>query len=98
MLECSSQTSLVDSVTQTNSEELCPPGERTFHDEHRAHNLLNGFSKLYKNQEFVDVILCVEKTEFPCHRNVLAVSSPYFMAMFSGNLAESNKVLHLMNS
>lgn len=91
-MECSSQTSLVDSVTQT-SEDLCPfGGEHTFHDGHRACNLLSGFSKLYKNQEFVDVVLHVETAEFPCHKNVLAVSSPYFMAMFSGSLAESQQV------
>ena len=85
------QTSLVDSVTQT-SEEFTPLGEHIFHDDMRASNLLTGFSKLYKNQEFVDVVLCVGSTEFPCHRNVLAISSPYFMAMFSGGLAESQQV------
>ena len=91
MTDDCNQTSLVDSVTQT-SEEFTPPGEHIFHDDMRASNLLTGFSKLYKNQEFVDVVLCVGSAEFPCHRNVLAVSSPYFMAMFSGSLAESQQV------
>ncbi|XP_076435308.1 kelch repeat and BTB domain-containing protein 8-like [Babylonia areolata] len=89
MADCN-QTSLVDSVTQT-SEEFTPPGEHIFHDDMRASNLLTGFSKLYKNQEFVDMVLCVGSAEFPCHRNVLAVSSPYFMAMFSSKLAESQQ-------
>ncbi|KAK3096186.1 hypothetical protein FSP39_024171 [Pinctada imbricata] len=66
------------------------PDDR-FVDEDRSMKLLQGFSKLYKDQEFVDVTLCVEDTEFPCHKNVLAVSSPFFMAMFSSNLAESQQ-------
>ena len=36
----------------------------------------------------MDVTLCVDQSEFPCHKSVLAASSPYFMAMFSTNLAE----------
>ena len=40
---------------------------------------------------FTDAILCVDQEEFPCHRNVLAVSSPYFRAMFSSDLKESKE-------
>ena len=65
--------------------------DHRFIDKERALNLLQGFSKLYKEQEFVDVTLCVEDVEFPCHKNVLAISSPFFMAMFSTNMAESQQ-------
>lgn len=37
---------------------------------------------------FTDAVLSVEHEEFPCHRNVLAASSPYFKAMFTCNLSE----------
>lgn len=38
-----------------------------------------------------DCIICVGKKEYKCHKNVLAVSSPYFRAMFSSNLKESRQ-------
>ncbi|CAL1544804.1 unnamed protein product [Lymnaea stagnalis] len=40
---------------------------------------------------FTDAILCVGQEEFPCHKNVLAVSSPYFQAMFTSDLKESRE-------
>ncbi|XP_035676613.1 kelch-like protein 6 isoform X1 [Branchiostoma floridae] len=39
----------------------------------------------------VDVTLCVEGKEIPCHRVVLSACSNYFQAMFSGNHSESKK-------
>ena len=38
-----------------------------------------------------DVLLCVENREIPAHRVILAASSPYFKAMFLGNLSESKQ-------
>lgn len=54
-------------------------------------NLLRGFSKLYKEREFVDITLVVDNREFYCHKNVLAISSPFFMALFSTDMSESNQ-------
>ncbi|BFZ14222.1 hypothetical protein BsWGS_17260 [Bradybaena similaris] len=69
--------------------ETSTQGDDMYQDVARASNLLTGFSQLYKNKQFVDVTLRVEGTDFPCHKNVLAASSPYFLVMFSTNMAES---------
>jgi hypothetical protein len=55
---------------------------------------MEGLAKLYETKHLVDVTLCVGSKEFLCHKNVLAISSPYFMAMFSHNMLENvqNKV------
>lgn len=52
---------------------------------------MRGFSKLYKDREFVDITLAVDEKEFFCHKNVLAISSPFFMALFSTNMSESHQ-------
>ncbi len=62
-----------------------------FVDPDRASSLLRGFSALYENKQFVDIILKVNDHEFPCHKNVLAVSSPFFNTMFTTDLAESSQ-------
>ncbi|XP_035685626.1 kelch-like protein 24 [Branchiostoma floridae] len=41
-----------------------------------------------KNGEFLDVVVQVEGSEFPCHRAVLACT-PYFKTMLSSNFTES---------
>jgi hypothetical protein len=65
--------------------------ENKFLDHEWGTNLLKGFSKLYKDQEFVDITLVVDGREFFCHKNVLAISSPFFMALFSTSMSESQK-------
>ena len=65
---------------------------RKFCDEaDRSQTMLNGFARLYEKNLFTDVILCAGRREFPCHKNVLAISSPYFMAMFTNDMAEKNQ-------
>ncbi|CAG5133354.1 unnamed protein product [Candidula unifasciata] len=79
-------------MTDTNISpisETSTQGDDVYQDVARASNLLTGFSQLYKNKQFVDVTLRVEETDFPCHKNVLAASSPYFLVMFSTSLVES---------
>ena len=81
-----------DQQAGSPSEDSSPsPNEDKFTDKDRATFLLKGFSRLYKHQEFVDVTLCVDGREFPCHKNVLAVSSPFFEAMFSTSMVESQQ-------
>lgn len=53
--------------------------------------LQDGLCDLLENEKFVDCVLKIQDREFPCHRLVLAASSPFFKAMFLSDLEESKK-------
>ncbi|KAL7842834.1 hypothetical protein SRHO_G00245230 [Serrasalmus rhombeus] len=53
--------------------------------------LQDGLCELLESDKFVDCVLKISDQEFPCHRLVLAASSPYFKAMFLSDLEESKK-------
>ncbi|XP_055058271.1 kelch-like protein 40a [Misgurnus anguillicaudatus] len=53
--------------------------------------LQDGLCDLLETNKFVDCVLKIKDNEFPCHRLVLAASSPYFKAMFLSDLEESKK-------
>ena len=59
-------------------------------DEHQ-HTLLETLKSMYDTGQLIDVTICVQDQEFPCHRNVLAATSPYFRAMFTTDLNESKQ-------
>ncbi|KAK6188612.1 hypothetical protein SNE40_004754 [Patella caerulea] len=54
-------------------------------------DILAKLNALRQEATFTDVILCVGHEELPCHRNILAVSSPYFRAMFTSELRERHE-------
>lgn len=58
-----------------------------FSDDSLKSTFQEQLSLMRKNRLFCDVILHVESTEIPAHRNVLACVSPYLMELFS---AEQN--------
>lgn len=60
-----------------------------FHDKDLSCELLRELNRLREARLLTDVIICTDDCEFPCHRNVLASSSPYFKAMFCNNFIES---------
>lgn len=53
--------------------------------------LLGGLCELLENDKFVDCVLKIKDQDFPCHKLVLAASSPYFKAMFLSDMEESRK-------
>lgn len=53
--------------------------------------MLNNLNELRLDKRFCDVELIVGDKIFHAHRAVLASSSPYFHAMFAGNLCEKNQ-------
>uniref|UniRef100_A0A8C3SEN8 BTB domain-containing protein n=1 Tax=Chelydra serpentina TaxID=8475 RepID=A0A8C3SEN8_CHESE len=60
-----------------------------FKDQDFSSELLRQLNILRQNGMLTDVTLCTSEFEIPCHRNVLAASSPYFKAMFCNNFKES---------
>ncbi|XP_036925139.1 kelch-like protein 30 [Sturnira hondurensis] len=54
-----------------------------------AQDMLDGLQRLRSQPKLADVTLLVGGRELPCHRGLLALSSPYFHAMFAGDFAES---------
>ncbi|XP_029447841.1 kelch-like protein 38 isoform X2 [Rhinatrema bivittatum] len=60
-----------------------------FQDEDFSSELLRQLNTLRQNKLLTDITICTGDHEFPCHRNVLASSSPYFRAMFCSNFKES---------
>uniref|UniRef100_A0A8C4Q1Q2 Kelch-like family member 30 n=1 Tax=Eptatretus burgeri TaxID=7764 RepID=A0A8C4Q1Q2_EPTBU len=60
--------------------EFCAPSH--------AATMLTGFDMLRQEVAFTDVTLMARGQAFPCQRTVLALCSPYFRAMFSGQFLE----------
>lgn len=82
---------VLEMAASQNNESSTSNREDIFIDLGRADNLLKAFSVLYRDKQFVDVTIVVGSREFPCHRNVLALSSPFFMGLFSSDMAESHQ-------
>ncbi|KAM7420368.1 hypothetical protein PAMA_014876 [Pampus argenteus] len=66
------------------------PAVEFFHykDKEQSSSLLLQLNRLRQENILIDVLLCSDNMEIPCHRNVLVSSSPYFKAMFCHNFME----------
>ncbi|XP_006879528.1 PREDICTED: kelch-like protein 38 [Elephantulus edwardii] len=62
-----------------------------FKDQDFSSDLLKQLNGLRQSRILTDVSICCSTCEVPCHRNVLASSSPYFRAMFCSNFKESSE-------
>ncbi|XP_072505362.1 actin-binding protein IPP [Notamacropus eugenii] len=65
--------------------------DSTFSSDRHAHIILAQINEMRSGQDFCDVQLQVGEAEFRVHRLVLAASSPYFAALFTGGMKESCK-------
>lgn len=81
-----------ENMARNNSEATVDQGSYLLQDQDYGGEILSKLNAFRSECFFTDTILCVGHEEFPCHRNVLAVSSPYFQAMFTSDLKESREV------
>ncbi|XP_070578569.1 kelch-like protein 28 [Ptychodera flava] len=70
-----------------NANSLVTVGEVELYSEH----LLHGLNELRQREELCDVVLRIDESRIRAHRAVLASCSPYFKAMFTGNMCEREK-------
>ena len=54
----------------------------------RQSNILTNLNNFRADTQFCDVLLQVENTTFPAHRNILSATSNYFFTMFTINMKE----------
>nr|XP_044626622.1 actin-binding protein IPP isoform X3 [Equus asinus] len=73
------------------SEGCSKAGDSPFSSDKHAQLILAQINKMRNEQHFCDVHLQVGKETFQVHRLVLAASSPYFAALFTGGMKESSK-------
>ena len=62
-----------------------------FVNKKHSQSVLESMNRLRSNKKLCDVVIQVEENQFHAHRIVLAASTPYFEAMFSGDLEESRQ-------
>ncbi|XP_004697717.1 kelch-like protein 38 [Echinops telfairi] len=67
------------------------PDGLLFRDHDFSSDLLRQLNGFRQSGLLTDVSICTSTQEVPCHRNVLASSSPYFRAMFCNNFKESRE-------
>ncbi|KAM4864626.1 kelch-like protein 38 isoform 2-T2 [Thomomys bottae] len=67
------------------------PDGLLFKDHSFSSDLLKQLNDLRQLGLLTDVSICTAAGEVPCHRNVLASSSPYFRAMFCSHFRESRE-------
>lgn len=78
-----------DSTSSLPGSSAIDSEEYKFTEKSHSAQVLTGLNRLRMSQQFCDITLAAGGQEFKGHKIVLASFSPYFHAMFTGNLAES---------
>ncbi|CUT99669.1 kelch protein 3 [Echinococcus multilocularis] len=60
-----------------------------FRGEDQMQRVFHNLNEMRRQNLLCDVVLKAGSVEVPAHKNVLAASSPYFRAMFTGDMTES---------
>ncbi|XP_066295552.1 kelch-like protein 20 isoform X1 [Branchiostoma lanceolatum] len=75
----------------TPQEEEVPRARMAYSSDKHPRQTLEAINSLRKRRELCDVVLIVGDRRIYAHRVILAACSPYFHAMFTGELAESRQ-------
>ncbi|KAK3593684.1 hypothetical protein CHS0354_013581 [Potamilus streckersoni] len=78
-------------LTQTSVDRPPSPARLAYTSEKHSRHTLEAINVLRKHRELCDVVLIVGQRKIFAHRVILSACSPYFHAMFTGELAESRQ-------
>lgn len=78
-------------LTQTGIERPSSPARLQYTSDKHPKHTLEAINVLRKHRELCDVVLIVGQRKIFAHRVILSACSPYFHAMFTGELAESRQ-------
>ena len=73
------------------SERSPSPARLPYTSDKHSRQALESINSLRKHRELCDVVLIVAQRKIFAHRVILSACSPYFHAMFTGELAESRQ-------
>lgn len=64
---------------------------KVFHWSHQSVGVLQGLNEQRQHHQFCDVVLVADDQPIPAHKALLALSSPYFNAMFTLGMKEEHQ-------
>ncbi|XP_078114164.1 kelch-like protein 36 [Sander vitreus] len=75
----------------TRPQRISDSESQVFHFVDQGVEVLRGLNKQRQHSHFCDVVLVADKQRIPAHRALLALSSPYFHAMFTLGMREQRQ-------
>jgi kelch-like protein 2/3 len=79
------------SCAESEQQETTGPLKKVYSSKRIVEKAFNVLDDLRREGQLCDVTIKVKDQEFLAHRVVLAATSPYFLAMFTGELSESKQ-------